>query len=64
MILVDSSVILDVLTRDHRWFEWSAGQLQHFESLEDLAINPLLTRDPARVRTYFPEVRIVSPDTE
>ncbi len=30
MILVDTSVIADILTRDPAWFEWSRTQLEHW----------------------------------
>jgi predicted nucleic acid-binding protein len=130
MIIVDTSVIADVLTKDPNWFEWSSKQiatwgdngplyynlvifaelavkfdtqqvLEHrlsaftllplslagafqagkaFEKyrrgggkklrpLPDFFIGahayvahlPLLTRDPRRVRTFFPSVRLITP---
>ena len=129
MILVDTSVIADILTRDPDWFAWSSGQLstrelrpvcynaiifaelavkfdtqrelEHrlsafmclplplnaafqagktFEKyrraggkkarpLPDFFIGahayvahlPLVTRDPRRVRTFFPSVRLITP---
>ncbi len=130
--LVDSNVILDVVTEDEEWFDWSASALARqadagpvvvnpiiyaeaaarFERIEDLeealpsdyfqrqalpweaaflagrsfvvyrrrggqrrsplpdfyigahalvAGMTLLTRDPARYRTYFPRLRLVAP---
>lgn len=130
MILVDTSVIADILTRDPEWFEWSSDQITEWgdrgplgdnaiifaelavkfdtqKELENrlsaftclpLPLNaafqagkafekyrrsggkkarplpdffigahayvahlPLLTRDPRRVRTFFPSVRLVTP---
>ncbi len=130
MILVDSSVILDVVTEDPQFGEWSAAQLSQWSVRMPLAINaivwsevsapfaspeevaarlarftvlpipvaaafwaakaflryrktggnkvrplpdffigahayvaqlPLLTRDPRRVRRYFPSVELVTP---
>lgn len=130
MILVDSSVILDVFTEDPQWYEWSAEQLSRFSVKMPLVLNaivwaevsapfaasedvaarlsrfqvlplpmaaafwaakaflryrktggnkvrplpdffigahayvaklPLLTRDPRRVRRYFPSVELVTP---
>lgn len=130
--LVDSNVVLDVVTEDEEWFDWSASALARqadagalvvnpviyaeaaarFERIEDLeaALPPdyfqrqalpweaaflagrsfvvyrrrggqrrsplpdfyigahalvagmtLLTRDPARYRTYFPKLRLIAP---
>jgi len=130
MILVDTSVIADILTRDPNWFEWARQQLEQWADQGPVAYNaiifaelavkfdtqreleqrlsaftflplplaaafqagkafaiyrrtggrkarplpdffigahayvahvPLLTRDPRRVRTFFPSVRLVSP---
>lgn len=130
MILVDTSVIADILTKDRDWFEWSSEQLESwgdkglvcynemvfaelavkFDTQKELehrvsafphlpmplnaafqagkafekyragggkkarplpdffigahayvAHLPLLTRDPRRVRSFFPSVRLVTP---
>jgi predicted nucleic acid-binding protein len=131
-VLVDSNVLLDVLTEDPEWFEWSSGALERCADESELVVNPivyaevsigferiedldsllprdafvraplpwdaaflagkcflayrrrggekrsplpdfyigahaavaglsLLTRDPARYRTYFPKLRLVAP---
>ncbi|WP_019502253.1 type II toxin-antitoxin system VapC family toxin [Pseudanabaena sp. PCC 6802] len=41
-ILVDSNVILDVLTEDPQWFEWSAQMLAEYADQGDLVINPII----------------------
>src|SRR5580698_95284 len=130
MILVDTSVIADIFTRDTGWSQWSSLQIEHAASqgpvafdtmvFAELAVKfdtqrelenrlsaytylplplnaafqagkafekyrraggkkarplpdffigahayvahlPLLTRDPRRVRTFFPSVRLVTP---
>ena len=132
MILIDTSVLLDVLQNDARWADWSEAALESAASRDSLAINdityaelstrydraerldsalaamdlvqahipraalflagkaylryrrqgstktgvlsdffvgahaavaraPLLTRDTARVRSYFPTVSLISP---
>jgi predicted nucleic acid-binding protein len=128
MILVDTSVIADILTQDREWFQWSSEQLETWgdkgpvcynemvfaelavkfdtqkehqlsafthlpmplnaafqagkafqkyrhaggkkaRPLPDFFIGahayvshlPLLTRDPRRVRSFFPSVRLVKP---
>jgi predicted nucleic acid-binding protein len=41
MVLVDSNVLLDVLTNDPVWATWSLGQLER-AAAEKLAINPII----------------------
>lgn len=41
-VLVDSSVLLDVLTRDPVWYGWSAEALERCGDEAMLAINPLI----------------------
>jgi predicted nucleic acid-binding protein len=41
-ILVDSNVILDVLTEDDDWFDWSARRLEECAARARLCINPLI----------------------
>lgn len=40
--LVDSNVLLDVLTEDDEWFEWSADRLSDAASNSPLLINPII----------------------
>lgn len=41
-VFVDSNVLLDVLTDDPQWFEWSAAQLDRCAEDSRLCINPLI----------------------
>lgn len=41
-VLVDSNVILDVVTDDPKWFEWSAAQLERLAETSVLVINPIV----------------------
>lgn len=41
-ILVDSNVILDVVTEDPKWYDWSAGQLEKLAESHMLVINPII----------------------
>jgi predicted nucleic acid-binding protein len=41
-VLVDSNVILDVMTEDPTWFEWSAAALARAADDSRLAINPII----------------------
>ncbi|MBW4047505.1 MAG: type II toxin-antitoxin system VapC family toxin [Proteobacteria bacterium] len=40
--LVDSNVLLDVLTEDQKWFDWSSAALARCADEGSLAINPLI----------------------
>jgi predicted nucleic acid-binding protein len=40
--LVDSSVLLDVMTEDARWFAWSADAIERAADTARLVINPVI----------------------
>ncbi|NOT49144.1 MAG: type II toxin-antitoxin system VapC family toxin [Acidobacteria bacterium] len=40
--LVDSSVLIDVLTRDETWFEWSSSILKVTADESSVVINPVI----------------------
>jgi len=40
--LVDSNVLLDVLTDDPHWYTWSASAIAHHLDNDELIINPLI----------------------
>jgi predicted nucleic acid-binding protein len=41
-VLVDSNVILDIVTEDKDWFDWSAKTFQKYSEHYDLLINPII----------------------
>jgi predicted nucleic acid-binding protein len=41
-ILVDSNIILDIVTEDKQWFHWSSETLSHYAEGNTLAINPII----------------------
>jgi predicted nucleic acid-binding protein len=41
-ILVDSNVILDILTEDKKWFTWSSETLTYYAEHNELVINPII----------------------
>lgn len=41
-VLVDANVLLDILTEDPTWFEWSAATLEHCAAEGQLCINPII----------------------
>jgi predicted nucleic acid-binding protein len=52
-VLVDSNVLLDVLTEDPRWFAWSSENLARCADAGRLAINPIIY---AEVSTRFKDI--------
>lgn len=41
-VLVDSNVLLDVMTEDARWFPWSSAALERAADSARLVINPVI----------------------
>lgn len=41
-ILIDSCVILDVITEDPDWFDWSSNKLEEYADEYPLFINPII----------------------
>jgi predicted nucleic acid-binding protein len=41
-VLVDSNVLLDIVTEDPTWFQWSSDTLAHYADCGSLAINPII----------------------
>ncbi len=52
-VLVDSNVILDILTEDPNWFDWSASVLSEYAEQGELVINPIIYSE---ISTYFPRI--------
>lgn len=42
MILVDSNILLDVLTIDPKWYDWSASKLSLIAESHGLIINHII----------------------
>jgi predicted nucleic acid-binding protein len=42
VILVDSNVLLDIVTEDPEWYDWSAAALERYGEEAVLAINPII----------------------
>ncbi len=52
--LVDSNVLIDVLSEDKRWFEWSAAALARAVERGALCINPIIYAELAVGYTSAP----------
>ena len=51
--LIDSNVVLDVLTEDDEWFDWSADRLTDAASSGPIVINPIIY---AEVSAHFDRI--------
>jgi predicted nucleic acid-binding protein len=59
--LVDSNVLIDVLSEDARWFEWSSQALAHAVEHGTLGINPIIYAEVAVGYTSATQVDAVLP---
>ena len=62
-ILVDSNVILDVLTEDQTWFEWSSERLADCAEQGSLLINPIIYAEVSIGFTQIVELEAVLPQS-
>jgi predicted nucleic acid-binding protein len=61
-VLVDSNVILDVLTEDPNWFEWSAQMLAEHADRGTLVINPIIYAEISIGFNQVEELEAALPD--
>lgn len=41
-VLIDANVLLDIITEDRKWFDWSASTLSEYAEKSTLCINPVI----------------------
>ena len=62
MVLIDTNVLLDIATRDKKWFAWSSAKLAPLVNSRQAAVNPVIYAELASCyRTYFPSVKLLAP---
>jgi hypothetical protein len=62
--LVDTNVIVDILTRDPRWFEWSAETLRASADVGPLAINPIIYAELSVGFERIEDLELALPDAD
>ena len=62
-ILVDSNVLLDVMTEDARWFSWSAEALEQAADQFRLVINPVVYAEVSIRYSRIEDLEIALPKT-
>jgi predicted nucleic acid-binding protein len=60
-ILVDSNVILDIVTEDKKWFPWSSQALAKYAEPHTLVINPIIFAEVSVGFDRIEDVEEVSP---
>lgn len=55
-VLVDSNVLLDIMTEDETWFDWSSGALREQAATNSLCINPVIYAEVSVRFTRIEEV--------
>ena len=60
-VLVDSNVILDVVTEDAKWFDWSSEALENAAQRSPLIINPIIFAEVSLRFTRIEELEEVLP---
>jgi len=59
--LVDSNVLLDVITEDPEWMDWSAAALTERANMSRIAINPIVYGEVAARFARIEELEVALP---
>lgn len=62
IVLVDSNVLLDVMTDDPIWYGWSVGQMNGLAINNELAINDIIYSELAPSFSRFEELSLTVED--
>jgi predicted nucleic acid-binding protein len=62
-ILVDSNIILDIVTEDLNWFDWSANKLTEYADMTQLNINPIIYAEVSISFEKIEELETILPIT-
>jgi predicted nucleic acid-binding protein len=46
-VLVDANVLLDILTADPQWLEWSSSELRSAKAVGEILVNPIICAEIA-----------------
>lgn len=62
-VLIDSNVLLDVMTEDDRWLAWSAGAVERAADRYRLVINPVIYAEVSIRYSRIEDLDIALPKT-
>ncbi|HXY59751.1 MAG TPA: type II toxin-antitoxin system VapC family toxin [Methylocystis sp.] len=60
-VLIDSNVLLDVMTEDARWFAWSATSIERAADRFRLVVNPIIYAEVSVGYSQIEELEVVLP---
>jgi predicted nucleic acid-binding protein len=60
-VLIDSNVLLDIMTEDARWFSWSADAVERAADISRLVINPVIYAEVSIHYTRVEELNAALP---
>src|SRR5947199_5559954 len=62
-VLVDSNILLDIMTEDARWFSWSAESIERAADSFRLVINPIIYAEVSVRYSQIEELDAALPKT-
>jgi len=62
-VLIDSNVLLDVMTEDTRWFSWSAASIERAADRFRLVVNPVIYAEVSVRYSQIEELDAALPKT-
>ena len=62
-VLIDSNVLLDVMTEDARWFSWSATSIEQAADRYRLVVNPVIYAEVSVRYSRIEELEAALPKT-
>ena len=62
-VLIDSNVLLDVMTEDARWFAWSATSIERAADRFRLVVNPVIYAEVSIRYSQIEELDVALPKT-
>lgn len=62
-VLIDSNVLLDVMTEDARWFSWSAASIERAADRYRLVVNPIIYAEVSTRYSRIEDLDIALPKT-
>src|SRR3546814_3020242 len=60
-VMIDSNVLLDVMTEDARWFSWSADVMERAADNARLVINPIIYAEVSTLYARIEDLEVALP---